>query len=195
MEKTYISEEKSKTMFSTIHYMITFIFFLFILINTIILSKSILNMEVGSHQTDMIQAKNVMIATALFGYIEVFFVLGIVFLTGDYHLNKDDYDNKNGDLTFEYIKQTGGENVYSSSRIVIFSSLMLVSLIMGILSATAYQLIDESGEKKNYEDQYTLTKEIAKTFILHFLLFTALQGGSILWQKMFDESHGIKDNL
>lgn len=178
------SDEKIKTdetnhKYSQIHYLITFIFFFIILINVVILTMSIMSMDVLSSDTNAIKAKNLMITAVSIAYIGEFLIL--VFLGVGYAYQS----NKTKEVTEYYdtlLKSTGGKTINEAMRIVSFSILMFISLVVSALCFEAAKYISESDDPSQYNDQYNTCQKLGEMFLLHFALFTAIQGASYISQ-------------
>ena len=179
-------ETKSNVIFTSFHFMIALIFFLVILVNTIYLTKAVLGMSVNSSDTNAVKAKNLMLSACVISYtgdLLILTLLGIVYSYYSYH------PNEANEYTKRSIKTVGGHDIYSVLRIIIFSLLMFVSLIVGSLCLEASKYINKSDDPGQYNNEYSLCKELGQMFILHFLTFTLLQGAVCGYQLFYNTGH------
>lgn len=168
-------KNNNKLWFSDIHYIITLIFFFLIFINIITLTFGTVNMNVPLNDNNLITAKNLMISSEVITYIGLFIILIFLGVTYSY------ISYKTPNYVDKLIGLTGGESIYEAMRIVTFSILMFISLIVSSLCLEASNYISKSDNFNNYKDQYNLTKDIGRLFMVHFILFTTVQGFSYLY--------------
>jgi hypothetical protein len=180
-------KKKSTSWFSNIHYLITLIFFFLILINIISLTITTINMNVPPGDTDGTTAKNLMISAQVITYVGLLTVLIFLGVTYSYSSHK----------TSNYYEQmmglTGGENVYAAMRIVTFSILMFISLIVSALCLSAANYISMSNYSSQYTDQYNICIDLGKMFMIHFILFSSIQGASYIYQYYYSEKKIYSD--
>ena len=175
----------------TVHYIITLIFFLLILFNIISLTIGTVNMTVSSSDENAVTAKNLMTAACVITY--VFLLLIFIFLGICYSYRS--YDTPETRSSYEKLMNTtGGETLYTSMRIVTFSILMFISLIVSALCLEAANYIDKSDDPSQYSDQYNLCKELGKMFFVHFILFTGIQLLGYAKQYLFEDSGIVTEN-
>lgn len=179
------SEEKKKsnTIFGSIHYIVTLIFFLVILSNILALTKSTINMSVSSGDDNAQKAKDLMGTACVLAYLAdlvIIIFLGIVY---SYR-----YYNKNNSKSYydKLISITGGENLYAASRIVVFSILMFTSIVVSSLCLEAAKYINMSNDPSQYSDQYSVCKNLGTLFMLHFIIFTTIQVISYIYQLFYN---------
>lgn len=192
MSSTSTDEKgKFKIALDTFHYVITFIFFILILVNIISLTIGTVNMKVNSSDENAVTAKNLMISACVITY--VFLLLIFIFLGICYSYRS--YDTPETRSSYEKLMNTtGGESLYMSMRIVTFSILMFISIIVSALCLEAANYIDKSDDPDQYNDQYNLCKELGKMFLMHFILFTFIQGCGYAKQYLFEDSGLITEN-
>lgn len=178
-----IKEIKTESMYSAFHYMITVIFFIVVLINTIYLTKSIMGMSVDSSDENTVKAKNLMISACTISYIGDFLIALLVGFSYWYGSNSSTIKN--------LMNTTGVDDIYVGIRIAIFSILMIVSLLVGSICISASKEIQKSSNESEYNSEKNLCKDIGQMFILHFMIFTLIQGGVTIW-KLFYDSGNIK---
>lgn len=179
-------ELASETAFSTIHYIITMIFFFLILINIISLTTSTLNMDVNSSDTNAVNAKKLMIVAQVVAYTGEFLILlfiGIAYSYSGSEKNKNYYNKA--------MSYTGTKDIYSMMRAISFSILMFISIVVSTLCLSAAKEINLSDDPSQYNNQYSLCQEIGRMFFLHFVLFTSIQGASYIYQ-WFHQSGNAK---
>lgn len=175
-------KENNKTLNAIIegfHFMICIMFFTITLVLTLKLTLSLVNMQVPEDDEHAITAKQLMtsavVISYLFDFLIIFTVLGFIVYTS-YH--PEDYMNES-----DKIKQkTGAKNIYVGFRVIIFSLLMLLSIIMSSLCFAASLEIEDSNDPGKYTDQYNSCKELGQTFMLHFIIFTFAQGAIYLFK-------------
>lgn len=155
-----------------VNFMLCTIFFLITLVFTIQLTDSIVNMADTNGDTNAENAKNLMISAVTFSYIIDFFII-ITFLSFyTYSVTQPDKYNS----TQEKINnKIGGQNIYISIRIVIFTALMLLSILMSSLVFAAAGEIDKSDNPDLYSDQYNMCMDLGRSFMIRFILFTFVQ--------------------
>lgn len=175
-------KEYSEIVFSTLHYAITLLFFFVVLVNIISLTISTFNMSVPSNDTYGNNAKNLMITAQVISYIGLVSILSFAYYA---------YSVKEQDYLKQDMLMTGASNVYEMMRIVTFSILMFVSIVVSVLCLSASYEIEKSEYSSEYGNQNQLCKELGRMFFLHFILFTSIQGFSYLYQ-IFYENGTIK---
>jgi len=179
-------ELKTEVMFSSFHYMIAVIFFLVVLMNTLYLTQATVRMNVDSSDTNAVKAKNLMIGACAVSYFGDLLILCL--LIGSYW-----YNSYRPDEADKYSKQimstTGGKDIYTAIRILIFSTLMIVSLIVGGLCLDAANYINKSDDPSQYNTEYNLCKDIGQMFMLHFIVFTLLQGVVSVGKLFYDSGN------
>lgn len=181
-----MTSDLSEVVFSSIHYTITFIFFIVILVNVISLTLSTINMSVSSSDTNAVTAKNLMIAAqaiAYFGLGSILLFVGFAYFYSGKEENKEYYD-----LAMTY---TGSSDIYIMMRVIVFSILMFISIVVSALCLAAAKQIDLSDDPSQYTSQYNLCKELGVMFFLHFAIFSIIQGGSYM-AKIFYSTNNIK---
>ena len=180
---TVDEEEKTNIVMKSFHYFVALIFFLVILVNTLYLTKAALNMSVSSGDTNAQKAKNLMIggcAISYFGDLLILCIIAFAYYYNFYHPTEaSDYSDK-------LMEKTGGENIYVAFRVIIFSILMIVSLLVGALCIEAANYIDKSDDPSQYNTEYNLCKDMGQMFMLHFMIFTILQGAGYLYKLCYD---------
>ena len=176
-----MSNDNSEIVFSTIHYMITFIFFFVILVNIISLTIATLNMNVDSNDTNAVNAKNLMIAAQVIAYLGEFLIL--IFAAVAYAYSGKEETKSYYNIAMSY---TGSSDVYVLIRIVSFSILMFISIIVSALCLAAAKEINLSDDPSQYSNQYSICQELGKMFFIHFVLFTIIQGGSYVYQLFYN---------
>lgn len=176
----------SEAIFMTIHYMITLIFFFIVLVNIVSLTIVTLSMGVSSSDTSAVNAKNLMISAQVIAYVGIAAIL--VFFGVAYSYSGKESTKVYYDTAMSY---TGATDVYMLMRIVSFSILMFISIVVSALCLAATKEIDNSDDPSQYTDQYNTCKELGRMFFLHFVLFTTIQGCSYIYQ-MFYNSGVIK---
>lgn len=171
----------SEMVFSTIHYMITFIFFFIILVNIVSLTIATLNMNVSSDDINAVTAKNLMIAAQVIAYVGELLILFFIGFAYSYSGKEETkaYYNK----AMEY---TGTNDVYVLIRVVSFSILMFISIIVSALCLAAAKEINLSDDPDQYTDQYNVCQDLGRMFFLHFVLFSSIQGGSYIYQLFYN---------
>uniref|UniRef100_A0A6C0BCM9 Uncharacterized protein n=1 Tax=viral metagenome TaxID=1070528 RepID=A0A6C0BCM9_9ZZZZ len=174
-------EQKTEIRISTCHYIITLVFFMIVLINTIYLTLSVSKMNVDLNNSNAVKAKNIMIAACAVSYIADFIIIGILAIAYSY---QSYYPEESKDYSMKLIETIGGEDIYTSLRITVFSILMITSLIVGALCVDAGKLIDKSDNSDQYSDEYNLCKEMGRLFLLHFLFFTTIQFSTYVYQAI-----------
>jgi hypothetical protein len=179
-------KEKSTIMNSIIegfHFMLCIMFFTITLILTIKLTISLVNMDVPDDDTNAMTAKQLMTSAVVISYLfDLFIILGVVgfWIYGSYH--PENYMTQS-----EKIKHTtGSKNIYIAFRVMIFSMLMCLSIIMSSLCFAAAAEINDSKNSDQYSDQYNECLDLGKTFMLHFILFTVAQGCTFLFKGSVD---------
>ena len=175
--------EESNTIFSSIHYIITLIFFLVILVDIVKLTISTINMSVDSDNENAVIAKNFMIAASAITYIGELIIILFLLIAYSYQ-SYETPDIKNYYETLKGI--TGAENLYVALRIVAFSILMFISIVVSALCYEALHYIDISDDPSEYTDQYNVCKEITRLFFLHFVLFSSIQGVAYIYQLFYN---------
>lgn len=163
---------------NTVHYFITLIFFVLILVNIINLTKGTLNMNVPSDDPNGLKAKELMTAAEVITYISLLIILIFITVTYLYASNKETtyYEN--------VMKLSGGENIYAAMRIITFSILMFISILVSGLCFEAAKYITKSNDPENYSEQYNLCITLGTLFFAHFIVFTSIQGFSYVYQYL-----------
>lgn len=126
-------------------------------------------------------AKNLLISSVVISYVGDLFIIGLLGIS--YAYVKNENYNKN------LMKYTGGEDKFVAVRIMIFSILMFVSLVVGSLCLAASREIELSEYSDQYTDQYNQAVEIAKMFLLHFILLTTIQGFVYIYQLFYNSGN------
>lgn len=178
MSKNELEQIKEEATYSGFHYIITIIFFIIVFVNTIYLTRSVLGMKVESDDSNAKKAKSLMKTACLISYIGDFIILilaGIIYWNG-----------KNSETIKSMIQYSGVDNMYIGLRIAIFSILMIVSLLVGSLCLSASKEIEKSPNESELNSEKHLCREIGQMFILHFLVFTLIQGGVTVWKLVKD---------
>lgn len=161
-----------------IHYLITFILFCFILINTISLTIGTANMDVPSSDTNGMTAKNLMVSAEVITFVGLLTI--IIFLIAAYSYSS----NKNSTTYYEKMMGlTGTEDLYVAMRILTFSMLMFISIVDSALLLEAANYISMSDDPSAYNDEYNLCKHLGDVFFVHFIFFSCIQG--ISWFSEF----------
>lgn len=178
-------KKKSWVEYLGIHYIITLIFFFLILVNIISLTMTTINMDVPPEDTDAMTAKNLMISAQVITYVGLLIILvflGVAYSYSSYKTNSY-YEQMMG--------ITGADNLSAAMRIVTFSILMFISLIVSALCLEAANYISMSDNSNNYNDQYNICKDLGKLFMLHFIIFTSIQGFSYIY-GFYEDDGAIK---
>lgn len=167
--------------FGIIHYVLTFIFFLMILINILNLLRVTYNMEPVDSNTQT--AQDLMYTAVGIGFGGELLI--IVFLLFTYM-----YSSSKNELTISYYDKlmgnTGAESLYAAMRIVTFSILMLISMIISVLCYDAAKYIDKSSSSEDFEKEKARCEDIAETFMIHFIIFTVIQAFIYIYQLCFN---------
>jgi ABC-type uncharacterized transport system permease subunit len=173
---------ESSIIFSSFHYLILLIFFIIIFVNTIYLTISTLNMDVSSNNESAIEAKNLMVTAVLISYVADLIILSI--LGGAYYYQ---YSNpiESKKYSKELIDMTGAEDIYVAIRIIIFSILMFISVVIASLCFDAAVQILNTEDPSQYNNQYNTCLDIGKLFTFHFVLFSILQGSVYIYQIFY----------
>lgn len=171
----------SEIVFSTVHYIITMIFFLTVLMNIISLTMATINMSVNSSDTNAVTARDLMISAQVITYIGILVIF--VFLGISYSYSDTKNDNSYYATAMSY---TGTKDIYSMMRFITFSILMFISVVVSALCLAAAKEIDKSDDPSQYNDQYNLCKEMGRMFFLHFVFFSTLQGGSYVYKLLYN---------
>lgn len=162
--------------FNTLHYFITLVFAIFILYFTIELTIAILDMNVSSSDTYATTAKNLMISAVVISYF--FYLCIAIGLVVAY--NYSYFSPKTVKYVDDNIKSfTFADSSYVGLRILVFSCLMFVSIIMAILAYAAAYEISLSENSADYTYQYNVDRELARDFTLHAIIFALIQ--LIVW--------------
>lgn len=172
----------------TFHYTITFVFFMIVLINIISLTLVTVNMGVSSSNTNAATAKNLMISAQVIAYVGIASIL--VFLGVAYSYSSKQEDKSYYDYAFSY---TGADDVYMMMRIVTFSILMFISIVVSALCFAAAEELNNSDDPSQYTDQYNTCRDLGRMFFLHFVLFSSIQGIGYIVQ-IFRGKNGSSNN-
>ncbi len=182
LSKSELDKIKEESTYSGIHYMITIIFFMVVLVNTIYLTKAVLGMKVQDGDVNVEKAKNLISSACIISYFGDFLIIILAAIMY--------WKGKNDETIKSMVEYSGVENMYVGLRIAIFSILMIVSLLVGSLCISASKEIEESPNKAELNSEKHLFKEVGQMFILHFLVFTLFQIGVTIW-KIIKDSHNI----
>lgn len=166
---------------TTIHYILTVVFFFMILVDLISLTSTTINMNVCSADEHAKTAKNLMISSLVLGYVSLLTIAIFIIICYWYSSSKTS-------LTYyeTLMGYTGAENTYALVRIVTFSILMFISIVISSLCIAAAKEIDLSSDSDKYKKQYNVCYEMGKMLMLHFLVFTAIQGSVYLYKFYYD---------
>lgn len=176
-------EEKSNIIFGSIHYIVTLIFFILILSNIIALTKATINMSVNSDDENAKKAKELMGTACIIAYVGDLLIILFLILAYSYRsYNTDDVKSYYDKI----MNLTGGENLYAAMRIVVFSILMFISVVVSALCLDAAKYINISDDPEQYNDEYNLCKSLGSLFMLHFIIFTTIQGISYVYQLFYN---------
>ena len=173
-----MSENESS--FSTVHYMITLIFFIMILGDILGLLRTTYNMKPLDSNTET--AQNLMYSAVGIGLGGELLIIIFVIFTYMYSSSKNEttisyYDKLMGN--------TGAENLYEAMRIVSFSILMFISIVIAALCFESVQYINSSSLSSSFTKEINECKLIAETFTLHFVLFTSIQFIFYIYQLLY----------
>lgn len=177
---TCTDREKREIRISTIHYVITFLFFTFTLIYTLLTTKQLISMD-NPDNNNANTGRNYLIAANVIDYVTIAIVI-VLFISGvHYHLNDETYSKeykykmRNTSLTHE-------KDVIATHRAAIFSVLFISSLLVGFLCEGAANAFDDAGDE--FDEQYTFSKQLGKDFILHALVLGVAMGSSMLYKRI-----------
>ena len=154
------------------HYFITIMFFLVLLISTLILTSSLNNMNVIAGDTDGQDAETAMKTAVMVGWISiiliVFGLLGVTIL------------GFKGGFEYAYFKEslssiTKEEEIFVALRVLVFSILVISSFIVAVLLAAAAEFITNSVYSDNYSQQYDDCKEFSKLMFTHIAILITAQ--------------------
>lgn len=179
---------ESNIIFSTIHYIITLIFFLIVFFNILSLTKTTINMDVDSSDKNAKTAKDLMISAISIGYLGELIIIIFLIVVNIYSSNQDDLTRSYYD---KLMGTTGAENLYAAMRIISFSILMFISLVIAVLCKEAANNIDSSNDPSKYEKEYDECITLAEMFFAHFVMFTIIQGIAYLYQLFYNDG-GLK---
>lgn len=170
-----------------LHFVITIIFFFLILINIISLTMSTVNMNVPSSDIDATTAKNLMISAEVITYAGLLIILIFLGVTYSYssHKTANYYEKMMG--------LTGAEDIYTAMRVVTFSILMFISIVVSALCLEAANYISKSDNSDEYTDQYNLCKDLGRMFFIHFVVFSSIQGVSYIYEIYKDGQQKYND--
>lgn len=183
IEKEREEKVESNTIFSSIHYVIVVIFFFVILVNILSLTLTTYNMDVSTTNENAVTAKNLMIAANVITYLGEILIVLFVIITYSYQ----SYQSKELKSYYdELFNVAGSENLYIATRVVAFSMLMIISVIVSSLCLEAANYISMSDDPSEYTDQYNICNEIGKLFFVHFILFTSIQGVAYIYQLFYN---------
>ena len=104
------------TMFATVHYILTVIFFIIVLISCLALLKVTYNMEPVDSDTE--KAKQLMYSASIIGLLSELLILIFVIFTYMYSSSKNERTISYYD---KLLGNTGTENLFAAMRIVSFS--------------------------------------------------------------------------
>lgn len=183
-ENTTDDSKNVKYLFKYIHYVITVIFFIIILLDTISLTTGTIKMTVSDGDTNAETAKNLMISAISISYVADLLLL--IFLGICYSYKSNDTEDTRSYYD-KLMKTTGGENLYAAMRVIVFSTLMFVSLVVASLCYEAANYINKSDDPSQYQEQYNLCKAVSRLFMEHFTLFSLLQGGSYIYEILYND--------
>jgi hypothetical protein len=116
---------------SIVHYIITVIFFVVLVIATLLLSQTLQTMYIPENDPTAQSAKNTLAAAVSLGWItEIIIVVGLIYI------GIIGFRGGFGETTQQLKSITGSDKLFVSLRVIVFSILVLVSLIMGVLCFT-----------------------------------------------------------
>lgn len=155
-----------------------------ILFNIISLTRITFNMDVDNSDTNAKNAKNLMSIACAVGYVGLLFIIIFVIVAYIYSSNQDE-------TTKTYYEKlmgiTGAENLYVAMRVVSFSIMMFISVVIAVLCKEATDYIDKSNDPSQYDSEYNACEALAELFMRHFAIFTVLQGISYLYQIFYKD--------
>jgi len=155
--------------YSYIHYFITLVFFIVLIIATLELTNSLFNFSINENDADAVDAKNTLTVAVTIGWVTIFLIfigLSIVFYLG----YQGKFSNSTLQKGLSYL--SGSDKFYESIRIVTFSLLVFSSFLMGILCFATDEFINSTLDPTLYSSQYNTCYEFGKLLILHiFILF------------------------
>lgn len=167
--QTPIEKEKSKAYSEGFHFVLCICFFLITLYFTIKLTKTLQSMPDVNGDENALTAKQLMTTAVTISYI---FDLIIVCIIGYYlyAYHKDEELLKNSKV----LEYTGSNSVYIGLRIMAFSLLMFLSLLLSSLCFSAADEILNSDDPSLYSNQYNECLDIGRDFMIHFIGFTCI---------------------
>lgn len=147
-------------------------------------------MNINSSDTYAQNAKSLMIMAQVVSYVCLF---SVAFFDIYLYMNSEKEQIKAlyNQLGKSYKSYKSPSDNYTILRIITFSTLMFVSIVVAALCFAASKEIETSQDSSMYGNQYTLCKDLGRLFFLHFMLFTIIQGFSYIYQ-IFYENGNIK---
>lgn len=180
MSSEVIEKEKKKGIeFSTFHYVLCGLFFLFILVNIFSLSIGTFKMDVNQNDENAVKAKQLMSAACIITII--FLILIVIFCAVCVNYKNSAVPNVKSYYD-GMLYATGEKDIYVAMRVIVFSTLMFLSVLDAALCIEASKLIGESDDPSQYDSENTLCKDLSKFFLFHFALFSVVTVGGYLYQ-------------
>lgn len=180
MSSEVIENEKKKGIeFSTFHYVLCGMFFLFILVNIFSLSVGTFKMDVNQNDQNAVKAKQLMGAASIITIITL--ILIVIFCGVCVNYKNSEVPNVKSYYN-GMLYATGEKDIYVAMRVIVFSILMFISLLDAALCLEASKLIGESDDPSQYDSENNLCKELSKFFLFHFALFSVVTVGGYLYQ-------------
>jgi len=159
-------------MSSSIHYLVTFLFFIVFVIIILILTQQLLSFSVAASDTYAVDAKDVLTSAVVFGWLIIGIILiGLIFV--GYLLSTNQYKNSSVNASLVYL--TGESDLLVSLRILTFSFLVFGSLIVGTLAFATYDLINISNNPSQYSTIANNCYQYGKLLYLHVILLFTIQ--------------------
>lgn len=165
-----------KSTISIIHYILTFILFAAILVNIINLTIATIDMKVNKNDQNAVTAKDIMISAEVITYSFLFMIIIFLMISYSYaSYGGSEYKDK-------LLDKIGGENIFIAIRIIVFSILTFLSVVISALCLSAARYISISDNPEQYDEQYNLCDQIGKALLFRFIIFASIQGIVYIYQ-------------
>ena len=157
---------------SWIHYVVTLVFFIVLIVATITLTISVYNMDITPGDSAGLHAQNSIKTAAITGWVAIGLILAGLSIAGVLMIT----DQYNETIIADTISElTGQEKAAIAIRFLVFFVLVFSSVLIAILLTIAAEFILKTPNPEQYTDQYDNCIKFAKIMYLHTALIIIIQ--------------------
>jgi len=162
-----------------IHYFVTLLFFIVFLLIVLALTQQLVNFNVSPSDTFAVDAKDTLISAVTIGlFFNFIIIIGLV-IAGVMIFMGNDQLSKGSSLGYA----TGQSSLTIATRVIVFSLLVIGSVIVGALTLSSYKLINDSDNPSQYSTISAACLHFGQLLYLHIIILFTIQGIVFLFQN------------